>query len=223
MPRLSLLFAVLAPLTACAGDPNDVVVQLSPDVISSIDGTMQVHALVLRDRDPVAKGKAIDLSVEYTDRNGTAHMIAPVSGTTDERGAFDATIAGLLWDGTGTITATVGAVTGEATFAVLDRTPPKVTIVPPTNNTVRVNQDVTINVHVTDEIGVSEAIFETSVNGGGRQRTTIVASGSTDVMIPFDINFNDTVAGQMVTLYALAGDLSSNEAAAMPITVMVTP
>ncbi|HEU4730716.1 MAG TPA: hypothetical protein VFT22_22630 [Kofleriaceae bacterium] len=210
-------------LIGCVGDPNDISVQLSPDVISSIDGTLAVHALVLADRDPVAKGKTVDLAIQYTDRNGTVHMIAPISGPTDERGALDATFSGLTWDGTGTVTATSGKATGEATFAVLDRTPPKVAIVPPANNSVHANADQTINVHVTDEIGVSEAILETSLNGGGRQRTTIVASGSTDVTIPFQVNFNDAAVGQTVTVYALAGDLSGNEAAATPIMVMVTP
>jgi len=203
------------------------VVQLAPEVISSIDGTLSVHALALNDRDPISKGKAIDLTVAYTDRNGTAHMIAPISGTTDERGAFDAKFAGLTWDGTGTVTASVlgGKATGEATFAVLDRTPPKLTIIPPANNQVRVNMTTTINVHVTDEIGVSEVFLESSAAGGGgngnRQRSTIVASGSTDVMVPFDYQFNDTQVGQMVTLYALGTDLSGNQAAAPSITVMV--
>jgi hypothetical protein len=214
-----------AGLIGCAGDPNDIMVQLSPEVISSIDGTVSVHALVLANRDPVAKGKTVDLTVDYTDRNGTAHMIAPISGTTDERGALDAKFEGLKWDGTGTIKASLGTVVGEATFAVLDRTPPKVTITGPA--TVSANNGATFMVHVTDEIGVSEVFFEASGGNGNfnnRQRSTVVASGSVDATIPFDFQIGGQGnIGQTITLYALASDLSGNQAAATPITAMITP
>ena len=219
---LSLLF--VTPLAACAGNPNDIMVQLAPEVISSLDGSLQVHALVLSDRDPVAKGKAIDLTVDYTDRNGTAHTIAPVSGTTDERGAFDATFTGLTWDGVGTVTAKVGTVTGDATFSVLDRTPPKVVITAPA--TVRVNMNAQFQVHITDEIGVSQVSFETSNNGNGGnnggQRSTTVASGATDATLSFNFQANDTQVGQMVTFYSVAADLSGNEAAATPVVVTIS-
>ena len=219
----SLLF--VTPLAACAGNANDIMVQLAPEVISSLDGSLQVHALVLSDRDPVGKGKAIDLTVDYTDRNGTAHTIAPVSGTTDDRGAFDATITGMTWDGVGTVTATVGTVTGDATFSVLDRTPPKVVITAPA--TVRVNMNAQFQVHITDEIGVSQVSFEASNNGNGGggnggQRSTTVASGATDATLMFNYQANDTQVGQIVTFYSVAADLSGNEAAATPVTVTIS-
>src|SRR5512144_2553049 len=112
-PRMKLRLPLLAlplcaPLIACTSDPNDVMVQLAPEVISSIDGTVSVHAIVLGDREPLPE-TAIDLTVAYTDRNGMAHDIAPVSGKTDKSGAFDAQFTGLIWDGTGTVTAKVGA------------------------------------------------------------------------------------------------------------------
>jgi hypothetical protein len=222
MRNLNSLAVLAVIVPACANNPNDIMVTLQPDVISSIDGTLQVHALVLDNRDPVGKGKAISLAVDYTDRNGMAHTIAPASGSTDDRGAFDATFEGLTWDGIGTVTATVGALTGDATFSVLDRTPPKVTITPPA--AVHINQDAQFQVHVTDEIGVSEVFFEASQGGGGnggRQRSTVIASGSTDATISFDYQANDTQVGQMVTFYALASDLSSNQAAAQPVTVTI--
>jgi hypothetical protein len=223
MRNLNCLAVLAVMVPACANNPNDIMVQLSPDVISSIDGTMTVHALVLDNRDPIGKGKAIDLAVDYTDRNGMAHTIAPASGTTDDRGAFDTKFEGLIWDGIGTVTATVGAVTGEASFSVLDRTPPKVTIVAP--SAIHINNNATFQVHVTDEIGVSEVFFEANQGGNGgngnRQRSTVIASGSTDAMVSFDYQANDTQVGQMVTFYALASDLSSNQSAAQPVTVTI--
>ena len=221
MTKLCLLAFV--PLVACAADTDSIVIQLAPEVISSIDGTLGVHATVLAEREPVA-GEALDVTVEYTDRNGTPHDIAPVSGKTNDNGAFDATLTGMTWDGIGTVKVAVpGGPEGTATFAVLDRTPPKVTITPPANNSVRVGQDVTIQVHVTDEIGVSQVWFEW--NGQfARERSSVVASGSTDAMLGFDFQVPDTAApGTMLMLYALAGDLSGNQAAAQPVTVTVAP
>ena len=221
MTKLHLLLYL--PLVACAADADGVVIQLSPDVVSSIDGTLGVHAIVLAEREPVAD-TALDITVEYTDRNGTPHMITPVSGKTDGNGAFDATLTGLTWDGTGSVTAAIpGGAEATATFAVLDRTPPAVTIMPPANGQVRLGQDVTIQVHVTDEIGVSQVFFEW--NGQfARERSTVLASGSTDAMVGFDFAVPDNAAvGSMLTLYALAGDLSGNQAAAQPVTVTVAP
>ena len=202
------------------------MVQLSPEVISSLDGTLSVHTIVLGDRDPLPD-TAVDVTVAYTDRNGTDHAIAPASGKTDKTGAFDAALTGLMWDGTGTVTATVaGGPTGTATFAVLDRTPPVLTITPPANNQVRMNTDVKISVHITDEIGTSQVFFEWSGNFNGqfnRDRSTIIASGSADTTLSFDWQVPDNIAGTTITLYALGEDLSGNQAAAQPVTVTVVP
>ena len=201
------------------------MVQLAPEVISSNDGTLGVHAIVLGDRE-VLPDTAVNVTVAYTDRNGTTHDIAPANGPTDETGAFDTTLTGLVWDGTGTVTATVaGGPTGTATFAVLDRTPPKLTITPPANNQVRLNTDVKIAVHITDEIGTSQVFFEASSNNNNfRDRSTIIASGSADATVSFDWQVPDNIpTGTMITLYALGEDLSGNQAAAMPITVTVVP
>jgi hypothetical protein len=224
--------ALLAPLAACAAGTNDVFVQLAPDVVSSLDGTVAVHATVLADRTPSPE-ESVEVSVDYTDRNGTPHTIAPVDGKTDKAGVFDATLSGLTWDGTGTVKVDVLAgtaplkvdgkpVEADATFAVLDRTPPVVTIVPPANNQVRINTTTTVQVHVTDEIGVSQVFLEWDGNQG-RQRSSFVATGATDTMVGFDFQVPDTATiGSTIMLYALAADMSGNEAAAQPVTVTVT-
>lgn len=229
MHRLALLASFL---TACATDTNDVVVRLSPDVVSSLDGTLQVRATAFGGADPVDK-QAIELTVDYTDRNGTPHDIAPVDGTTDANGVFETTIEGFTFDGTGTITATAtvgsAAIIGEATFAVLDRTPPTVEIAAPADGQVHLNSDSEIQIHVADEIGVSSVTFETTAfsgggNGGnnGSARSTVVASGSTDTMVQFAVRVPDNATlGQTITLFAIAEDLSGNEAAAQPVVVTV--
>ena len=226
---MKLRLLALVPLVGCAADANDVIVTLQPEVISSQDGILGVNALVLGDNAP-KESQAVTISVDYKDRNGTAHTVAPFDGKTDKSGAVDASFMGLIWDGTGTVTVQVGTKgpSGTATFAVLDRTPPVATIMPPA--AARINTDVTVNVHVTDEIGISQVWFEVSAiqgaqggQGGQRQRSTVVASGSTDAMIPFDFQVPDTATvGSTITLYALAEDLSGNQAAAAPVMVMVT-
>lgn len=228
MRNLACVCLMFAPLAACA-TTNDVAIDLAPDLISSIDGTLTVRALALSDRDPVG-GDKIDLAVDFKDRNGTVHMVAPISGTTDDNGAFEGVFEGLIWDGSGTVTATVhggdGDVTGTATFGVLDRTPPAITIMPPA--TIRAGQDATVMVHVTDEIGVSQVLFEAAFGNGGngnnnRSRSTVVSSGSLDTVISFDVNGNNSTAGQTITLYALGSDLSGNQAAAKSVTITVVP
>jgi hypothetical protein len=227
--KLSLAcLAILAPLGACA-TTNDVAIELAPDLISSIDGRLAVHVLALSDRDPVADDK-IDVTVDYTDRNGTAHAIDPLTGKMDANGAFEGTFEGLKWDGTGTVTATVhggdGEVAGTATFAVLDRTPPVITITPP--SVFRINQDTTVTVHITDEIGISQVYFEAAFSGNGgngngnRQRSTVVSSGLLDANLSFDLRAQDTQVGATVTLYALGSDLSGNQAAAKPVSIVVS-
>jgi len=212
-------------LAACTPHANDVEVRLAPDIVSSLDGTLQVSATVLADREPASK-EAVTIALDYTDRNGVAHAIAPVDGKTDDKGLFETTITGLAWDGTGTVTATLGTsmIDGTATFAVLDRTPPTAAIMAPA----QVHRgDTTIMVHVQDEIGISQVDFEADgANGGGgnadRTRSTVVASGSADATVTFDLAISDQVPlGATVTLYALAADLSGNQAAAQPVTVTV--
>lgn len=218
---------MLAPLAACNSDPSDVEVTLAPEVISSIDGTLSLEATVYHDTD-AKESKTVTVTVDYTDRNGNDQsanaVIETPTGPTDKRGVFATRITGLKWDGAGTVHVTSGDVTTDATFSVLDRSPPVVSITPPT---LSVNQgDTTVTVHVADEIGVSQVSFESSGNNGGngnRQRTTISNAGTTDADVDFDINTGNLNAGDMVTIYAVAADLSGNEGVAQPVTVTVGP
>lgn len=218
--QLRLLLCV--PLVACTNAADSVVVQLAPEVISSIDGTVSVHAIVLAEREPVPE-EPVEVSITYTDRNGMDHAIAPITGSTDQKGAFDATFEGLIWDGIGEVKVTVpgGGPEAAATFSVLDRTPPKVTIQAPANNQVRAGQDTNISVKATDEIGVSQVYLEWS-GGQRRDRSGIIATGAGDVTLTFDFQAPDA-PGTTLTLYALAEDLSGNQGVAMPITVNVVP
>jgi hypothetical protein len=233
-PGTVILFALGA---AACGDPapNGVIVELAPDTISSIDGTTTVTMMVVDDRTPV-DGQPVQITVSYTDRNGTDHAIDPIEGTTDARGAFEGTLAGLDWEGTGMVTATVldaaGAplvfedlpVDGAATFAVFDRTPPTVEILPPTTDLhIGAGLPLEVRVHVTDEIGVSQVILE-AAGELNTTRTTWVASGSTDGDVTFRLEVPDgAIPGPTITLYALAGDLSGNQAAAVPVVLIVDP
>jgi DNA-binding beta-propeller fold protein YncE len=216
-----------AALGACS-DPvaNGVIVELSPEVISSIDGTTTVEMLVIEDRTPLA-GQAVRISVAYTDRNGVDHAIDGVEGETDSRGAFSAVLTGLAWEGTGTVTAEVidvPDVSATATFAVLDRTPPVVEILPPTDDLhVGPGLPLEVEVRVQDEIGVAEVWFE-AAGEVDRNRSTVIASGSTDATVPFRMDVpGDALAGPTITLYAMASDLSGNLAAAEPIVLTVDP
>jgi hypothetical protein len=221
MPSLlrCLAFFALPATAACTSDPTEVVVQLAPDVVSSLDGTLAVRAIVLGGQTPIA-GAPLQLAIDYTDRSGTAHTIAPVSGSTDDVGVFEATFDGLTWDGHGTVTATGGGIEGVATFAVLDRTPPKVEITPPAANTIHRGSDLTVSVHATDEIGISQVFFGSTVRARDR---SLVTSGANDLTLDFDFTVPDQPAGTTFQLFALAEDRSGNQGAATPITLTVIP
>lgn len=218
-PSRRLLFVALAAVPACASAPTDVVVALAPDVVSSLNGTLSVRATVLAEREPSAE-EAVDLAIAYTDRAGRTHDVAPVSGVTNDNGVFETTLTGLIWDGSGTVTVTVAGFEGTASFAVLDRTPPVVTITPPPPASVQRGRDLTVQVHVADEIGVSQVYFGSANRGRDR---SLVATGEGDVTLDFDYQVPDVAAGTTITLYALGEDLSGNQGAAEPITITVVP
>lgn len=220
--RIPRLFVIA--LVGCTGDPTDVKVELSPAVISSLDGTTTVHAIVVNETTPL-DDEPVRVTVAYTDRNGTVHAIDPVDGRTDTQGQFQTTLEGLAFDGTGTVTveATTG-VLGIATFAVLDRTPPKIEILPPTtDNRVGPGLPLDLQVHVTDEIGVSEV----TIDGVGTifgSRSTVVPSGALDTTLTFRTSIPAGAApGPTVRVFALARDLSGNIAAAAALTLTVDP
>ncbi|MBA3395325.1 MAG: hypothetical protein H0T89_21935 [Deltaproteobacteria bacterium] len=123
------------------------------------------------------------------------------------------------------MTARIAGTTIEAsaTFAVLDRTAPQVTITPPASTQVRAGADLKILVRVVDEIGISRVLFETAGIVTGDD-STVVASGTMDTSLSFDVSVPDNATvGSKITLYALAADLSQNEGAAAPVTLTVVP
>lgn len=214
--------ASLAVAGACDVEPDTIRVELAPSVVSSLDGSVHVHTTVLAEGE-LEPDAPVAIAVDYTDRNGDAHSIAGADGVTDELGAFDAVLTGLDFEGVGTVTASIGELTGTATFSVLDLTPPVVTILPPNPDLeITVGQDVAIDVEVSDEIGISEVLLEAD-GDVRRDRRTVVASGAASTTVTFDIRAEDTAAGGTVTLHALAGDLSGNLTAAEPITLTVIP
>lgn len=228
--RLALPFHLCAAaglLAACSPEPDTVLVTTAPEVVSSIDGTTTVSALVLADGERVADA-AVAVSVDYVDRNGDAHAIASSEGVTDERGTYSLVVDGLDWDGTGTITVEVpvedGTIAGAATFAILDRSAPTATIEPPTVDLhVVQGQEVTVGIQVSDEIGVSEVWFEAD-GATDRARSSVVASGAADASVEFELRIDEEATpGDTITLYALAQDLSGNLAAAEPVVLTVDP
>jgi hypothetical protein len=225
MIRTSLWISIPLAAAACAGAPNTIEVSLAPSLISSLDGRTTVTALVADNTTPLAD-TSVQVAIEYTDRTGTPHAIDPIDGTTNQRGVFTATIEGLAWDGTGLITVNAGTQSGEAAFAVLDRTPPKVTILPPTtDNRVGPGLPIDIRVHVTDEIGVGQVILDaTGGFGGNGGRSSTLVSGTQDGTVTFRLDVpGGAQPGPTLVLYALATDLSGNSAAAIPVTLTVDP
>ncbi len=224
MLRTSLWVSLPLTIAACTGAPNTIEVSLAPSLISSLDGRTTVTALVADDTTPLPN-TSVQVAIDYTDRTGRPHVIDSIDGTTDESGVFSTTVAGLAWDGTGTITVTTGGESGQAVFAVLDRTPPKVTILPPTTN-LRVGPGLPLDVQirVTDEIGVGQVILDATGGFGGDGRSTTLVSGTQDGTATFRIDVpGGAQPGPTLVLYALATDLSGNSAVAMPITLIVDP
>ena len=83
-PTNLFTLSTLISLAACAGAPDTIEVRLAPAVISSLDGTTTVSAIVADATTPL-DGVAVHIAIDYTDRNGTPHTISPVDGTTLER------------------------------------------------------------------------------------------------------------------------------------------
>lgn len=218
-PHLALLAAALG---ACTGSPDGVQVELSPSVISSLDGTTEVSALVSTGSTPLS-GEAAHVEVTYTDRNGMAHDVPAFDGVTDDRGVLVTTLTGLAFDGIGTVTVTAGAAEGAATFSVLDRTPPAIEILPPTQDSkVGPGLPLDVQVHVTDATGVSEVTIDLGDLQGSTR--TVAATGDADTTLTFHTAVPlDAQAGPSLEVHALARDLAGNLAAATALTLTVDP
>jgi len=211
-------------VVGCAGDPDNVQVDLAPGLISSLDGVTTVNAVVLAGSTPL-EDEAVRITVDYKDRNGMDHMIAPIDAKTDSRGVVSQPLTGLTWDGIGTVTVTTSnMITGTATFTVLDRTPPTVEILPPTaDKKVGLGLPIDVQVKVTDEIGISTVVLDAT---GGTQgtRQTLVGSGTQMTTITFRLFVpQNPPANNTIELHALASDLSGNFGVAAPVTLTIDP
>lgn len=191
--------------------------------------------MVVDDRTPQS-GEGVRFEVVYTDRNGDAHAIEAVTGETDKRGAFEALLTGFDFEGVGTVTATVldgdqallgsddHPVSADASFSVVDRSPPTVLILPPTNDlVVGAGFPLDVLIEVEDEIGISE-VFVEAAGELDKQRSTVIASGEKSATVRFEFDIpRDAVAGPTITLYAMVADLSGNLTAAEPVILTVDP
>ena len=219
-----------------AAHPDAVRVTLAPDVVSSQDGTIHARAVVLASATALANWDVV-YTIDYTDRNGIARAVTGTSGLTGRTGTFEATFTGLRWAGSGTVTASVreknampalnrdgGPISSQASFAVLDLSPPVLTIEPPTMDLrVGTGFPFDVQVHATDEIGIGQVIVQV-VGELNDTRSQIVASGTTDGVVSFGFDVpNGALPGPTITIYAIAEDLSGNFAAATAVTLTVDP
>lgn len=236
MRSLVMMCASLT-LVGCGAPPTPdrVNVTLAPNVISSQSATMAARATVLNG-DTQLHGWTVKLHVDYVDRNNAAHMLNDVSSKSDTTGLVAGTFSGLKWEGAGTLTASVfdekgnpaldalkNPVTAQATFAVLDETPPVVAITSPAAGaTVMRGNGLEVTINATDEIGVSQIYVQVATANGNTQldrtRSTI-ATGATSVTGSFGFDTGNLNPGTMVTIYAMAADMSNNLGVAPPVTV----
>jgi sugar lactone lactonase YvrE len=210
-------------IVGCAGDPDNVQVDLAPALISSLDGVTTVNAIVLAGSTPL-EDEAVRITIDYKDRNGTDHPIAPIDAKTDSRGVVSQPLTGLTWDGIGTVTVTTGnMIVGTATFTVLDRTPPTVEILPPTTDMkVGPGLPIDVQVKVTDEIGISSVVLD-ATGGAQTTRQTLVASGTQMATLTFRVTVPQNPQGNTIELHALASDLSGNFGVAPAMTLTIDP
>lgn len=237
---IPISIALTAGAAGCGGGlpaakPDAVHVALAPDVVSSQEGSLRVRATVVDASTPL-KGWSVRILLDYTDRNGTRRTIAGPTAETDRTGALEHVFEGLLWEGAGLVTAEVldeegqpylgrddSPVEGAATFSVLDKTPPVVTIIPPADNKVGPGLPVDIEVQAQDEIGISQVFFQ-AAGEVTVSESSLVASGSTNGAVTFDFDVpGGAIPGPTITLYAMAADMSGNLSASAPITLTVDP
>lgn len=236
MTRLTLFACTVLAVIGCgAPAPDRVNVTLAPDVVSSQSGALTAEAVVLDGNTQLA-GWTVKLHVDYADRNDAMHAIDDAAGASDDTGRVVGAFSGLEWEGAGTVTASLfdakgnpaldaakQPITAQASFSVLDETPPAVTITSPAaGGTASVNQPLAVKINATDEIGVSQIYVQVATANGNtnldRTRSTI-ATGSASVDGQFEFDTGNLQAGTSVTVYAMAADMSNNLGVAMPVTV----
>lgn len=234
--RRLLSFAALCLAVGCGPGPNRIELSLAPDLIASTIGTLGATATVYSNKDTTS-GFSVAFDVAYKDRNGMPHNIAAISDITDVAGQANASFAGLIFEGSGTVTAKVldnqgAAILDDlkqplqttASFGVLDLSPPQVTITSPANGAhFAMNTQYTITVRATDEIGVSQVYTQTSRSNsgnGGNGSSSRIASGASDVTAKFDADTGGN-ATNTITIYAMAADMSGNLGVATPVVISV--
>ena len=239
MRKIALLCMSLG-VVGCGAPPAPDRVQLllAPDVVSSQSAALTVQAAVL-DGERGLDAWTVKLHVDYTDRNGATHAVDDVSAVSDAVGSAAATVGGLKWEGAGTVTASLvdksgnpaldakkNPITAQATFSVLDETPPVVTITSPAAGAVvsRANGSMTVDVMASDEIGVSQIYVQAATPNGNtsldRTRSTI-ATGSASASQAFGFDLGNLNTGTSVTIYAMAADMDGNLGVAAPVTITV--
>jgi hypothetical protein len=217
-----------------APSPDRVSLALAPDVISSDSGVLSAQARVWNG-DTELKGWNVKLHVDYTDRNDVAHAVDDMAATSDGIGAVQNSFAGLKWEGAGTVTASVfdekgmpaldaqkAPIMTAATFAVIDQSPPAVSIVSPANGAkITQGTKLVVQASASDEIGVSQLYVQAVTTNGStnidRTRSTILASGTTSGTASFEFDTGNDNAWTAVTIYAMAADMSGNLAVASSI------
>lgn len=235
MRRLALLCTSLGVIGCGAPSPDRVKLQLAPDVVSSESGIVAAQAVVLAG-DTELKGWTVKLHADYADRNNTMHALDDATAKSDDTGLVAGAFSGLKWEGSGTLTASVldaagnpaldakkAAITAQATFSVLDESPPTLMITSPAGGaTLPRGNGLAIDVSASDEIGVSQVYVQVATANGNtnldRTRSTI-ATGSTAVNGTFDFDTGNLQTTTMVTIYAMAADMSGNLGVATPITI----
>ena len=236
MRRLAFLFASLGVIGCGAPPPDRVTVALAPDVISSESGALAAQAKVLNGNTELS-GWTVKLHTDYIDRNNMMHAVDDASNKSDATGLVQGAFNGLKWEGAGTVTASVldasgnpaldsktkMPITAEATFSVVDESPPVVTITSPANGAVvKLGTNLDIQISATDEIGVSQIYVQAATTNGNTQldrtRSTI-ATGSTTASGTFGFDTGNLQTATSVTIYAMAADMSNNLGVAMPVTI----
>jgi hypothetical protein len=246
---LGLTATTFVCFAACSSPPkpDHVSLTLAPGIVGSQSGTIEAEAAVT-DGKQLLSGWSVLLHVDYTDRNGMAHMIADVTGKTDDSGTAATSFTGLSWEGSGTITASVldgkgmpaldpkkDPVTISETFSVLDETPPSVMITAPADMAViprvggggggPMDAPFTVTVNATDEIGISQIFVQVATSDGNtnidRTSSKIVASGTTMGTASFNFDGRNTAPGTTATIYAMAADMSGNLAVSAPIMISI--
>jgi hypothetical protein len=236
--RKTLWLAAALFAIGCNPSPNRIELALAPDLISSEIGTIGAAATVFVDKS-TTPGWNVEFDVAYNDRNGMKRPIAAISSSSNSAGEAKASFTGLLFEGSGTVTAKVlnsqgspvvddqsNPVQASATFGVLDQTPPKVTITSPANGAhLAANTPFTITVHATDEIGISQIFTQTIAangngNGGNGGNGSRIASGAVDVTVNVNADTGNSPTNT-ITINAMAADLSGNLGVAPAITITV--